>query len=252
MTQTKLDSKTHQALMLTICERCILGSAVKVAISHRATLECGEERDEEKDDEKMNGQEEGGSPRHEMGERAEGGDDGKETSQALGGASRTEEEVDRLAVRLGSLCDGDGGLVANGTGQEEGSRGNVVIEREGEQDQVGLEEGREGGSGCMDAGEWGTREERKSDTELERGGVVIEGGEQRGGGLNDGCGDKEEGRAKEGITAKEGGEDIESAIRDKEHRNSDRELCVVKDNKPDLSQEEISDADKKVELTENG
>lgn len=41
--KTKLDDQSHQAIMLTICERCILGSAVKVATTCKTALEQGKD-----------------------------------------------------------------------------------------------------------------------------------------------------------------------------------------------------------------
>ena len=153
VTQSKLDSKTHQALMLTICERCILGSAAKMAAAQKVLVERGksgretngtatEEEKEEEGEESANGDEAGKDGEKELHSQL------KTMKHSLSagelGCSRIMEERE----------DGGGERERENGEKEEGGE----VREEGEEDKK---------NGAKEGGEVGETEERRENGQVE-------------------------------------------------------------------------------------
>lgn len=166
VTRTKLDERTHQILMLTICERCILSSAVKMATAHKAVLERGE--DKTKDEvRKKSTVEEGETPNREE----------KDTQMAKNGPEQRAN-----GGSLSATCIRESLVVPNkegGDGGEEGAKGR------GEEGEGGREE-EEGERGMGKENAEGGRGEEEGE-----GGRDEEGWERAGQDKGEGTGDKE-------------------------------------------------------------
>ena len=181
VTQSKLDSKTHQALMLTICERCILGSAAKMAAAQKVLVERGkagretngtatEEEEEEEGEESANGDEAGKDGEKELHSQL------KTMKHSLSAGELGCSIRDRMIMESSEERE-DGG----GGGREIGEM------------EEGREEGREEGEGDKKngVGEGGEAEEKKengqvADEEVKEGrekgaedGMVREGEKER-------------------------------------------------------------------------
>lgn len=150
VTQSKLDSKTHQALMLTICERCILGSATKMAAAQKVLIESGRDRRE------TNG----------TATEGEGGD-------ADEASSRDREEEEGEESKLSQLKTLSKSLSAR---ELESSIREKILESSKKMEEGGVE-GRENGE--TEVGEEDKENGLVESGETEEGEGVREGGEVR-------------------------------------------------------------------------